>query len=296
MGLSTSDPQPTANGTQEAGRELPEIHSRDPGDKSQAVADLLRNKVLTHTFGFQGEWEVRTTLTTSRQAWRYRSSVLLHGKEAVDSYTPIDVDWTQKIRQAKGVTEETLPEFAREAVELHFLRCTDVADYSLMASIYTAPLPRYRWLKAAAVALVCVAALSTAYWFWEGGSGVVPEQSRQQPPPHTLQWQPLQISHQYPAGEAFILPLPTLERTPEGMAIEVTLDGSGDTPEWLQLDRERLRIRGTAPLVTEDQTYRLVVRAHAEHGSDSRLLVLLTIKGQPDQVAPKPRLPGHWAW
>ena len=93
------------------------------------------------------------------------------------------------------------------------------------------------------------------------------------------------------------------------MAVEVTLDGSGDTPEWLRLDRERLQIRGTAPLVTEDQNYRLVVRAQAEHGGDSRLLVLLTITGQPDQVAPTrqspgrsdqvapaPQFPGHWAW
>jgi len=80
------------------------------------------------------------------------------------------------------------------------------------------------------------------------------------------------------------------------MAVEVALDGSGDTPAWLQLDRERLHIRGTPPLVTEDQTYRLVVRAHVEPGGDSRLLVLLTITGQPDQVAPTPQFPGHWAW
>jgi hypothetical protein len=296
MGLSTSGPQPSANGTPEAGREPPEIHPRDLGDKPQAAAHLLQTKLLTHTFGFQGEWEVRTTLTTGRQAWRYRSSVLLHGKEMVNSYTPIDVDWTQKIRQAKAVTEETLAEFAREAVELHFLRCADVADYSLMESIYTPLPPRRRWMKTATLALLCAAVLSAAYWFWEGGNGTGLEQSRQKPPTHSLQWQLPQISHQSPAGVPLVLPLPALERMPEAMAVQVTLDGSGDTPEWLQLDRARLHIRGTAPLVTEDQTYRLVVRAHAEQGGDSRLLVLLTITGQPDQVAPAPQFPGHWAW
>ena len=172
MGLSTSGPQSSANGTPEAGREPPEIHTRDPGDKPQAVAHLLQNKLLTHTFGFQGEWEVRTTLTAGRKAWHYRSSVLLHGKEMVDNYTPIDVDWTQKIRQAKAVTEETLAEFAREAVELHFLRCADVADYSLMESIYTPSPPRHRRTKTVALALLCAAALSTVYWFWGGATAL----------------------------------------------------------------------------------------------------------------------------
>jgi hypothetical protein len=278
------------------GRELPAIHTRNLGEKPQAVADLLQHKLLTQTFGFQGEWEVRTTLTTSRQAWRYRSTVLLHGKEVVDSYAPIDVDWTQKIRQAKTVTEDLLAEFATEAVELHFLRCADVADYSLIAAIYAQSPPQHRWMKTAALAFLCVAALSTGYWFWMGGNGVDLEQSPQKPSPRSLQWQLRQISHQYPAGVPFVLPLPILERTPEGMAVEVTLDGPGDTPNWLQLDRERLHLRGIAPTVTEDQTYRLVVHARAEEGSDSRLLILLTITGQPDQVAPTPHLPRHWTW
>jgi hypothetical protein len=296
MGLSTSDPQPSANGTPDAGQELPELHTRKLGDKPRAVADLLQDKQLTHTFGFQGEWEVRTTLITGRQAWRYRSSVLLHGKEMRDNYSPIDIDWTHKIRQAKAVTEEMLAEFAREAVELHFHRCADVADYSLMASIYAQSLPRHSWMKKAALVLLCVAALFTTYWFWGGGKDVGLEQAEQKPPPPSLRWQSLQVSHRYPAGETFVLPLPTLEHTPAGMAVDVTLEGSADRPDWLQLDRERHHIRGTAPFMIEDQTYRFIVRARAKQGSDSRLLVLLTITGQPDRPAPTPKLPGHWAW
>jgi hypothetical protein len=296
MRLSTSDPQPATNGTSEAGRELPEIHLSDLGDKPQAVADLVHNKLLTHTFGFQGEWEVRTALITNRQAWRYRSSVLLHGKELGDNYSPIDVDWTHKMRQAKAVNEEMLARFAGEAVELHFLRCADVADYSLMASIYAQSPPPHRWMKRAALVLLCVAALSSTYWFWERGDGVGPEQSRQQSPPHSLRWQSLQIFHRSPAGEPLLLPLPTLEHMPEGRTVEVTIEGLSDTPDWLHLDRERLQIRGTAPLLAEDQTYQLIVRAQAEQGNDSRLLVLLTIIGQPDRGTPTPQLPSHWAW
>ena len=81
---------------------------------------------------------------------------------------------------------------------------------------------------------------------------------------------------------------------PEEMPVEVTLEASGDQPSWLQLDRERLHIRGTAPLVAANQTYQLSVRAHTAQGSDSRLLVLLTITGQPDRSAPVQQLPGHW--
>ena len=93
-----------------------------------------------------------------------------------------------------------------------------------------------------------------------------------------------------------MFPLPPLAHTPEGMPFDVTLEASGDEPSWLQLDRERLSIGGTAPLVAEDRTYRLMVRAHAEQGGDSQLLVLLTITGRPERVTPPPQLRGHWTW
>jgi hypothetical protein len=296
MGLSTSAPQSAANRTTEAGRELPEVRARALGDKPQAVADLLQHKVLTHRLGFHGEWEVRTTLITGREAWGYRSSVVLHGKEMGGDYPPIEVDWTHKVRQAKAVTEEMLAEFAGEAVELHFLRCADVADYSLMASIYAQSPQPHRWVNKAALVLLCVAALSAAYWFWWGADGVGPVQSDQKPPPHSLQWQSLQVSHRYPAGEPFVLPLPTLEHPRDGRAVEVAIEGLGDESNWLHLDRERLHIRGTAPLVDEDRTYWFFVRAETEPGIDSRLLVLLTIAARPDRSAPTPQLPSHWAW
>jgi hypothetical protein len=114
--------------------------------------------------------------------------------------------------------------------------------------------------------------------------------------PYSVSWQALQASYQAPAGEPFVFPLPTLARTPAGRPVDVTLEASGDTPSWLQLDRERLSIGGTAPLAAEDRTYRLMIRAHAEQGGDSPLLVLLTITGRPDRDTLPPQLRGHWTW
>jgi hypothetical protein len=296
MGLTTFDSDSSTNGSPDIERGLPDIHAPDPGDSVQAVADLLQHKFLRHTFGVQGEWEVRTTLVASRQAWRYRSTVLVHGQETAEGFSPIEVDRTRHIRQAKAVTEEMLVAFAREAVEVHFARCAGVAEYSLMASVYTHPLPRYQGMKKMAVVLLSVAALMSASWLWRGANSVGPKPPSGNPPPHSVRWQPLQASYHSPAGEPFVFPLPILAHTPEEMPVEVTLEASGDEPSWLQLDPDRLLIRGNAPVSAEDQTYRLIIRAHAEQGSDSRLLVLVTITGQPDRMTPPPQLPGHWTW
>jgi Protein kinase domain len=115
-------------------------------------------------------------------------------------------------------------------------------------------------------------------------------------PPYHLRWLPLEASYQAPAGEPFVFPLPPLAHSPAGRPVDVTLEASGDAPSWLQLDRERLSIGGTAPLAAEDRTYRLMIRAHAEQGGDSQWLVLLTITGLPGRVTPPPQLRGHWTW
>ena len=83
---------------------------------------------------------------------------------------------------------------------------------------------------------------------------------------------------------------------PEGRPVQVTLEAPGDEPHWLLLDHDRFHISGTAPLTATDQTYQLRIRAQAEPGVDSRLLVLLTITGPPNRVTSTPRLPSHWSW
>jgi hypothetical protein len=83
---------------------------------------------------------------------------------------------------------------------------------------------------------------------------------------------------------------------PAGRPVDITLEASGDEPSWLQLDRERLSIGGTAPFAAEDRTYRLMIRAHAAPGGDGRWLVWLRIMGQPARRPVTPQLSGHWAW
>jgi general secretion pathway protein A len=131
---------------------------------------------------------------------------------------------------------------------------------------------------------------------WRNVDGVGPEPSHREAPPDSVRRPPLQVSYHSPAGEPFVFRLPTLARTPEDSPVEVMLEASGEEPRWLLLDRERLHISGTAPLTAADQTYRLMIRVHAERGGDSRLLVLLTITGQPNRITSTPRLPAHWSW
>ena len=296
MGMTAFDPDSSTNGMLNTGSDAPRNPPRRPEEMAQAVADLLRQKSLISTYGDQGEWEVRTTLVANRQAWRYHSSVYLHGKERKKGFPPIEVDRTREIRQTGTVTEALLAGFAREAAEVHVARCDGIKEYLTLAPFFSQPVPRYHRTKKMALVLLGVAALLVAYWSWKDFDRTGPTQPDRQTPLHRLQWQPLQISHQYPAGEPFEFPLPRLERMPEEVPVDVTLEASGDQPGWLQLDRERLHIRGTAPLVTANRTYRLSVRAYTAQGGDSRLLILLTIAGPPEQSAPVRQLPGHWTW
>ena len=122
---------------------------------------------------------------------------------------------------------------------------------------------------------------------------LLPQPSHWELPPLGVSRPPLQAFYQAPAGEPFVFPLPPLAHTPAGRPVDVTLEASGDAPSWLQLDRERLSIGGTAPLVAEDRTYRLMIRAHAGRGGDGRVLVWLRIIGQPDRRPVTPQRPPH---
>jgi hypothetical protein len=174
-GLVALDRDLSTNGMLATGSRFPEILASPPQDITQAVADLLQNKLLTDRFGDQGQWEVRTTLIADRQAWRYRSCVFVHGKEVCKAFPSIDGDRTRQLRLAKAVSADMLAAYAREAVEVHFVRCTSVAEYIRMASI---PAPHRRWharMKTMAMVLCGVVALGTAYWLWKGSESRIPE-------------------------------------------------------------------------------------------------------------------------
>src|SRR5262249_37980010 len=84
--LTPFDPNSSTNRMLDTGWGLPEIPTSPPRDITQAVVDFLHHNLLSHSFGVQREWEVRTTLIANRQAWRYRSRVFGHGKEASKSF------------------------------------------------------------------------------------------------------------------------------------------------------------------------------------------------------------------
>jgi hypothetical protein len=174
-GLEAVDPALATNGMLDTGLGFPEMPAGPPQDIAQAVADLLQNKLLTHRFGAQGEWEVRTTLSANRHAWRYRSRVFVHGKEARKAFPAIDGDRAGHMRRGQAVSEDTLVAFAREAVHVHFVRCTSVAKYLRVASIYSQPQRWHARMKTLALVLCGVVALVTAYWLWQGSESLRPE-------------------------------------------------------------------------------------------------------------------------
>src|SRR5262249_45827 len=181
-GLAAFDPDSSTNRMLDTGWGLPEIPTSPPRDITQAVVDFLHHNLLTHSFGVQREWEVRTTLIANRQAWRYRSRVFVHGKVASKSFPSIDGVRTRRIRQAEAVSEEMLAAFAREAVEIHFARCRSVADHIRMVSIPSQPRRWHALMKTMALVLCGVVALVTAYWLWKGSESVSPEQPHSNQP------------------------------------------------------------------------------------------------------------------
>jgi Putative Ig domain len=247
--------------------------------KAQAVMDLIRNKVLSHTFGEQGEYEVRTTFET-RQAWRYRCSVLRRGRVLKKVFPPITLDQTHDMEKAGVVTEEMRAAFAEEAVDIHFTRCGVVKEYLVLAAIFSEPPPRdYRLLRLTRVIFMC-AALAAAYWFWKPAIHLPLNSAPVKAPPHLVQWERKEIFYTYLAGTPFSFPLPALNGTATNSAVEVSMDSSDRRPSWLHFHRDTLRISGVAPMTEEDRTYQLVFFAKADGSQESRLHVYLTIAGQ----------------
>jgi hypothetical protein len=246
--------------------------------KAQAVVDLLRNKVLSQSFGKRGEYEVRTTFS-SRQAWRYRCRVLHHGRLLKRAFPPLELDRTPDLRKTTAITEEMCIVLAAEAVDMHFARCTAVNEYLCMAAVFSEPPPRdARGLRIVLVASMC-AALAAAYWFWKDPIHAALSSLPVQPPPHMVQWERKEAFYTYLAGKPFTFPLPALHGASKDAPVEVSLEASNGRPVWIQFTRETLRLSGMAPTTAADKTYYLAFLAEAHGSSESRVDVYLTITG-----------------
>jgi hypothetical protein len=174
----SSQPPPAA--WQESSEARPH-YGRSQG---RAVAMLLQHGVLSDTFGQLGEYEVRTMLTT-HPTWQYRCRVFYDGKAVKGAFAPIVVDRAPDrphVRQAPGVAEAMRLKFARDAVDVHFTRCAAVQEHLLLAAIYSQPLPKSR-RRYAFLALLCGAALLTAYGLWKPSPWIDSGQPTESPPP-----------------------------------------------------------------------------------------------------------------
>jgi uncharacterized protein involved in exopolysaccharide biosynthesis len=177
-------------------------------------------------------------------------------------------------------------EDVKVALQLPILSTIPVMKPCLISPTDLRKLPHGHRRKLVSVGMVMFLAFLTPDWSWKHPSREDPGHPQVQPTVRTVRWQQSYLSYQHPAGEQFTFPLPNLERSPEGVTVEITLDTSSDRPSWLQFDRERLYIHGTAPITAENRTYDLIFRAQAEHGGESRLPLYLTIRGQPEPAPP----------
>jgi hypothetical protein len=160
---SSSQPSPAAQ------QAAPDEQPHDGENKGRAVAELLRHEVLRHTFGEHGEYEVRTTMAT-RRAWKYRCSVLRHGKEIKREFVPIIIDRTRRMRHIRndlGAIEALRFRFAMEAVNVHFSRCAALREYAIMDPIFAQPPPPAHRRLHAMLFILIGAAFLTAYGFWK---------------------------------------------------------------------------------------------------------------------------------
>ena len=181
-GLAAFDADSSTNRMPDTEWGVPEIPESAAGDITRAVADLLRNKLLTHRFGVQGEWEVRTILIANRRAWRYRSRVFVHGKELRKVFPAIDGNRARQTGLAEAVGQDVFAALAREAVAVHFARCSSIAEHSRIAPIPSRPRRWHARIKAIAFVLCGVVALVIVYGLWKGSDSLRPEQAHSNQP------------------------------------------------------------------------------------------------------------------
>jgi hypothetical protein len=258
--------------------------------KARAVAELLRDKSLTDTFGEHGEFEVRTTIE-ARHTWRYRCRVFRYGKEIRRGFFPLDVDRTRDMRKEPTITEEMRLAFADEAVEGHLALAAAVREYTLMAAIYAEPQSRPHRLQSVAVVVLISAMLLGVYWFWQVRHQATRQPLQAKPLPQMVRWKQDQVFYQYLAGQPFAFFLPKLERIPAAVPVETRLEPSSYRPHWMEFDPKALLLSGVAPMIEYDQAYHLVFEASTEGGGASRLDVYVNIIAEAEPPpAPSPEV------
>jgi hypothetical protein len=135
----------------------------------RAVTELLTQGVLNDIFGHQGEYEVRTTLST-RRTWQYRCGVSHHGRTITKGFPPILITGPrhrQHARLERARLHALRHRFATEAVQVHVTRCAALREYAVLASIYAHPSPPAYRRWSATLGLLIGAVLLTTYGLWK---------------------------------------------------------------------------------------------------------------------------------
>jgi hypothetical protein len=146
--------------------------------------------------------------------------------------------------------------------------------------------PRHSRPTLIGVVAVLAAVLLTSYQLWRHPGNVNSGQLPVEPLVRMLRWQQPEMFDQYPVGTQFAVYLPTLERTPDNLPVEITLNSASERPSWLQFDQDALRISGTPPITAENRTYNLIFQAKAEDTLESQLPFYLTITARTEPSLP----------
>ena len=261
--------------------------------ESQAVEDLLRNRRLTTPCGRLHEYAVETALTTNRHAWHYRCCVVQYGIEVEERFPAIFVDRTAAITR-EPITEELRRQFAAEAVKKHFTRSAEVEAY--LTSLLPPPTRhRSRWvLGGIMLSIVCVAAYvmaGTQLGWWPWHIQLRPPSANPPPSPktpRTVRWDRNSLLHQSRSGQGFSLMLPTLERTPPNVPVDVTLEAPDHMRHWLRLEQSPLRLSGIAPSVMSDVSYTFFVQAKVQGETAHKLRIDFSITREAQPAPPTP--------
>jgi|SRR6266446_132581 len=105
---------------------------------------------------------------------------------------------------------------------------------------------------------------------------ILPLSSGFHEPSQRVQWKQTTISYHLPTDKPFIVSLPQLQRTPDDLPVQVTLDASDSTPLWLKFDPATLTLSGMAPPTETGKTYHLIFRARTADGLESLLELTVT--------------------
>jgi hypothetical protein len=302
--------------------DAPDSRPHEGARREQAAAELLRYGMLSHTFGDQEEYEVRTTIAT-RQTWCYRCAVFRHGQEITRAF--VHTRQMPHVRHENAGLNTLRLRFALDAVDVHFARCAALQDYSLRAAIDRSPSPPpadYR--RRYATRMLCIgAALLMAYGFWKSGPRTTSGPSLGNPPasvqevhdpvgnrppvePHVSVPLPASsrvASRDFPAEPTRAPTLPRLEGTPTAIRLRDLLaleaPERGDPATWTSPPRgpqrrpasavqagDLLRLTGWIHRIARDAdgTYHLQLRPSREAGAPS----LRAVVPPADQAAGAP--------